>query len=110
MTNIEMDFRQAKRQAERLENLASQLENLAEKQFGESMQNLAMNWRGENASAYLQKGRRLEDNMKRTASELRKTAHQIRTVAKKIYEAEMLAKQLAEKRTYGNANGGGNAW
>lgn len=110
MANIEMNFRQAKLQADKLDQLASQLDHLASGQFGETMQNLSASWKGESANAYLQKGRRLESNMKKTADNLRNTARQIRTVAKKIYDAEMRAKQLAEKRTYGSSGGGGRSW
>ena len=101
MSSIEMDFRQAKQQAEELEELARSLEQLAERQFAGAMQEISVHWKGENANAYLQKGSRLEANMKATAKEIKKTATQIRSTAKKIYDAEMFAKRLAEKRIYG---------
>ncbi len=101
MANIEMDFANAKRQAAELEQLAHQLEQLAGRQFHGTMQDLSLHWKGENATAYLQKGVKLQEDMKTTAARMRAAAVQIRRVAKKIYDAEMFAKRLAEKRIYG---------
>lgn len=101
MANIEMDFANAKRQAAELEQLAQRLEQLSERQFHDTMQELAIHWKGENAAAYLQKGMKLQEDMKTTAAKIRAAAVQIRHVAKKIYDAEMFAKRLAEKRIYG---------
>lgn len=101
MANIEMDFAKAKQQAADLERLAQQMEQLSGQQFHGTMQELSMHWKGENATAYLQKGEKLQDDMKATAVKIRAAAVQIRRVAQKIYEAEMYARQLAEKRIYG---------
>lgn len=113
MASIELNFRMAKQQADQLENLALQLDRLASSQFSGTMQVLSANWKGENANAFLQKGSRLENDMRQTAKNMQKAAVQIRTAAKKIYDAEMYAKRLAEKRAYGNGRGnggGGGAW
>ena len=69
MDFIELNFRQAKRQAAQLENLAVRLERLARNDFNGTLQNIASSWKGESADAYLQKGGRLEDNMARTADD-----------------------------------------
>ena len=101
MANIELDFRNAKRQAEKLEQLANDLERLSARKFDDTLGDLAANWKGECANAYLQKAYKLESDMKGTASDMRKTAAQIRKTAKRIYDAEMYAKELAERRAYG---------
>lgn len=101
MSRIEMDFQRANQQADSLERLASELNRLAGRQFAGTLNELAMSWKGDNANAFLQKGSRLEENMKQTAKNISKTAIQLRRTAKRIYDAEMYAKQLAEKREYG---------
>lgn len=101
MSRIEMDFQRANRQADSLEELASELGKLAGSQFEGSLNELAANWKGDNANAFLQKGARLEENMKQTAKSIKNTAIQLRRTAKLIYDAEMYAKKLAEKREYG---------
>ena len=101
MDYIEMNFRQAKQQADQLENLAVRLERLAKNDFRGTLQNLSSCWKGESADAYMRKGERLEDHMARTASNLKKTARTIRSVAQRTYEAEMRAREIARNRTYG---------
>lgn len=101
MDYIEINFRQAKQQAAQLEALASRLENLAKREMEESLQRLSGCWRGKSADAYMQKGHRLSEDILGTAKDLQKTAQTIRTAAKRTYDAEMRAKELAEKRTYG---------
>ena len=114
MNAIEFNFRQAKQQAESLDDLASRLENLANVEFRDVMQNLSGHWRGDNAVSYLQKGARLENELSRTVKEIRRTAESIRVTAKKIYDAEMYAKRLAEERSFkgggGSSGGGGRSW
>lgn len=101
MANIELDFKVAKQQADRLEQLAIELERLSSNKFEGTISDLSACWTGDNANAYMQKAYRLESDMKNTANDMKKTANQIRKTAKKIYDAEMYAKKIAEKRIYG---------
>ena len=98
--SIEFDFRQAMAQADRIDTVADNLNNLSARRFEATMQNLSSNWKGENASAYRNKGERLQGKMNTTVNELRNTASDIRKIAKKLYDAEMAALDIATKRTY----------
>lgn len=97
---IEFDFRQAMRQANKIDELANDLNRLSDKKFGGSLQNLASSWKGENASLYLTKGSSLQKKMNETAGELHAVAADIRTIAKRLYDAEMAALAIATTRTY----------
>lgn len=101
MDYIELNFQQAKQQAAKLESLAIKLENLAKKDLDGTLQQLSEAWKGESASAYMQKGQRLEEKIVQTAKELKKTAQTIRSTAKRTYNAEMRARELAGQREYG---------
>lgn len=101
MDRIEMDFRQAKQQADQLEELAARLKDLAGKELQETMQGLSGAWKGESADSYMQKGKRLEENMSSTARKLEQIASTIRMTAQRVYEAEMRAREIAEERNYG---------
>lgn len=101
MDYIELNFQQAKQQAAKLENLAARLENLAKSDLDGTLQQLSEAWKGESASAYMQKGQRLEEKIVQTAKELKKTAQTIRSTAKRTYNAEMRARELARQREYG---------
>ncbi len=100
--SIEFDFRQACDQADRLDSIADNLSNLAKNKLGTSMQTLSQNWKGENATAYLGKGNTLQGNISASSSQLRGIASDIRTIAQNIYNAEMAALEIAERRSYNN--------
>lgn len=101
MDYIELNFQQAKQQAAQLESLAGRLENLAKNDLDGTMQQLSVAWKGESASAYMQKGQRLEGKIVQTARELKRTAQTIRSTAERTYRAEMRARELARQREYG---------
>ena len=98
--SIEFNFKQARRQADQLDNIADNLNGLAKDKLYDSMQTLSQNWRGENANAYLAKGNALQGEISSSASELHSIAADIRTIAQNIYNAEMEALRIAEEREY----------
>ena len=95
---IRMDFQQAMNQARRLDEIADRLEKVAKKSMEQSMQNLASAWKGTNASAFLQKEDRLQEKIKKTADNVHAIADDIRSVARRVYEAEMAAWRIANER------------
>jgi len=98
--SIIFDFRRALEQADKIEEIANNLSNLSGQRFEGTMQNLSSNWKGENANLYLQKGEKLQGKMNVTARELRDIASDIRTIAKRLYDAEMAALEIALSREY----------
>ena len=58
--SIEFDFTQAKRQAQKLEEIADRLSNLSKNNLNGTLQGVAQNWKGTNASDYLSKGQKLQ--------------------------------------------------
>ncbi len=99
-STIHFNFQKARQQADRLDEIAQQLTRLTTTEYANAMQNVAANWKGENASAYLSKGSRLQGDMEDTAKSLHHVASEIRAVAKRIYDAEMAALAIAEARKY----------
>ena len=98
--SIEFDFARAKAQAGELDALAGRLSTLSEREFGNTLQGVAANWKGDNSRVYLNKGTKLQGDMKLSSQELRRIADDIRTIATKLYNAEMAALAIAEKREY----------
>jgi WXG100 family type VII secretion target len=94
--SIEFDFEQAKNQAKIIDEIASDLNTLTNSKFDSTMQTLSSNWKGESANAYMKKGVTLQSYMKTSARDLNTVANNIRIVARRIYEAEMEAKRIAE--------------
>lgn len=98
--SIYFDFQKALGEAGRIEDMADRLKRLSEKDFEGTLQSLSVNWKGENASAYLVKGERLQDKINGTGNDLRAVAADIRRIAKQIYDAEMAALEIARRREY----------
>lgn len=97
---IEFNFKTALKQADKIDEIANNLSMLSRTDFGNALQNLSAGWKGENASMYLSKGSTLQGKMNGTSGSLRAVATDIRTIAKRIYDAEMAALRIAEGRTY----------
>ena len=97
---IYFNFEKAKKQATELENVANRISRLASSDLNRTMQTISVNWKGDNASAYLKKGNKLEQEILDTAKALRRTASDIRQIAKNMYDAEMRALEIAQRRTY----------
>lgn len=98
--SIQFDFDQARKQADSLDRIADNLDNLGRHKLNNSMQTLSQNWKGANADAYLAKAGTLQNDITASASDLRSIASDIRTIARNIYNAEMEALRIAEEREY----------
>ena len=97
-SEIRFDFRQANNQANDLDNVADRLEKLARNTMEASMRSLASAWKGQNATEFLSKEDRLQQDIQNTAAEIRGIASDIRIAAQRVYNAEMEALRIAEER------------
>lgn len=86
--NVEDNFRSAMAQAAKIEEIAESLAAISDKKLGNTLQELSLGWKGENASAYLRKGAKLQSRMGNSSTELRGLAEDIRSRAKRIYDSE----------------------
>lgn len=92
--SIEMDFDRAMRQADQIDNLAELLRNTNKNYVG-TLQNINAGWKGENANEYIRKGYQLQSKINSTYLELTGIASDIRRIARRVYEAELRALELA---------------
>lgn len=95
---IEINFMNAKDKAKELEEIAGELERLSKRSMDDTLQQIGANWKGENAGLYLQKGKKVEDEILKTAQDLRNTAATIRRMAQRIYDTEMRVLEIATVR------------
>lgn len=95
---INMDFQNAKAQADKLDGIADSIEKHVSGQMRNAGNLLRSAWKGENASLYLQKEDRLAAQIQQTANDLRNIANDIRATARRIYDAEMTALRIATQR------------
>lgn len=101
---ITFNYNRAMQQANELDEIANSLSNLTTSDFEGTLQNISVNWKGENARQYLEKGECLQTDMCSTVCSLHSVASEIRTVAKRIYDAEMYALAIAREREYNITN------
>ena len=106
--SIRINFSQAKAQADNISELADNMRTLAEREFNDTIQQIASAWQGESAWAYLAKAEQVRSSILSTAKALADVANEIRVEAKRIYDAEMRALEIAQQRfSMGGGNGGG---
>lgn len=95
---IQMDFSRANQKASDLDNIANDLSRLSGTDLQNTLNSLGNDWKGDNATLYIQKGFSLKENLDETVKSIRNTASTIRSIAKNIYDAEMEALRIAEER------------
>ena len=95
LDEIYLDYNRAVRQAQTLERISAELERLADNDFAGCLRTVADGWKGENAAAYISKGRRLRQQLKTGARGLKADAAQIRAAAARIREADLYARAIA---------------
>ncbi|MCI9020865.1 MAG: hypothetical protein HFH32_09015 [Eubacterium sp.] len=100
MHTIEMEFQNARRQADELEQISKSLSMLADSSFQSCLAGIAAAWKGENAAAFCKKGNLVGNNVKNTAQDLKHVAETIREIAQNTYNAEKQNYEIAQARTY----------
>ena len=100
MHTIEMEFQNARRQADELEQISKSLSLLADSSFQSCLAGIAAAWKGENAAAFCKKGNLVGNNVKNTAQDLKHVAETIREIAQNTYNAEKQNYEIAQARTY----------
>lgn len=96
LVSIQIDFANTKKQAQKLDTLAGQLDDLANSSLENSLNAIGAAWTGESAEEYLQKGELLEEKLRKSAKNLRAIAEAIRQVAQVTYNAERQAILLTQ--------------
>ncbi len=95
LTQINLDYAKAMRQADELDRVASDLDKLADSEFQGCLQNISSNWKGVNAQNYIKKGNKLKGDINKSAQQLRKVASTIRKIAERTRAADLAARAIA---------------
>lgn len=97
---IRMDYNDAIRQADSLDQVAREMQKLANRNLQDCVSDISHSWTGNNSAAYIRKCNILKSNVLKTSDNLNRTADTIRRIAKNTYDAEMRALRLAMLRKY----------
>ena len=96
---IWMDLQKAKDQADKLDEAARAIRKEGDR-FGECRADVSQAWEGTNATKFMSKMGIVSEDLNKIAAQLERTAGVIRKNAKNIYDAEMVAKRIADIRNY----------
>lgn len=94
---IDMDLVKARNQARKLDEAARSVRRESER-FESCRADVKQAWEGDNAARFTGKMNKVSNDLEKIAKQLEKTAEVIRKSAKKIHDAEMEAKRLADIR------------
>lgn len=97
-SEIRVDFQNAMQQAQKLDELANDIDRRVANKLDETAQSVHAAWKGDSATLYIGKTQELRRQVQQTARTLRDTAEDIRRIARRIYEAEMRALEIAQSR------------
>lgn len=100
-TVIRMNYAKAIYQANRLEDLARQLRNIAQLNLDSTLNNVNRVWSGEAASVFLSKGVKAKEDMLKTANSIDNTAKAIRRAAEVVRAADIRAMEIARRMSGG---------
>ena len=109
-TQIRFDFENARQQADRLDELASDMERQVLRKMCDSGQQLRSAWTGESANRFVVKQSELQEKIRSTLCALREIADEIRRIAKRVYDAEMQAYYIASQRRSSSGSDGGGSF
>ena len=99
LSEIYFKYNQAIEQAKQLDEVAEQLTNAANRDMEDLLNDVSRAWKSDSAPQFLKKGQKVEGDMRTTARNLKNIASAIRTIAKRIREAELTAWRIANERS-----------
>lgn len=96
--SIRLHYQDTIRKAERLEELASELLKLAERELADVETETSGLWRGSACDRYHQKHNQMADKAKKHARQLREAARALRDSALRLYKVEMMALSIFNRK------------
>ena len=91
--NIEFDYNQTMKQADKLEEIANNISKIASSDIEQSLATLKSGWEGDVASEYLAKGTQLQEKTENVSKSLMDAANRLNI-------AEQMVMDIANKRSY----------
>ena len=96
---IYMDFKRAKEAARELDEIADQMDQVANRKLTSAMDEVASVWECDEEHIFSEKTEQLRVNVNHNIQVVKKLADQIRSDARRIYEAELRACEIASRRS-----------
>ena len=98
LDEIYFNYNKAIEQANQLDGIAKRLNSAASQDMERVLNDVNSAWKSDSAPAYVKKGQKVERDMHTTANNITNIASTIRTIAKRVLEAELEAWRIANER------------
>lgn len=98
LAEIYFNYNKAIEQAAKLEGIAKRLSTAADRDLETILSDVSRAWKSDSSPQYIRKGQKVQGDMHTTERNLKNIAQAIRTIAKRIFEAELEAWRIANER------------
>ena len=99
-SEINFNYKQAIRQAEKLEDIAGKISRLADDRMGETISGLKAAWESDSSPQFYSKIAQVQDDIRTQADNVKEVAASIRETAENIRDAERRNREIARRRDY----------
>lgn len=96
---LKFDFDKANAQIRELEEIASEIEQLASTDYENLMQEMRSAWKGSAADAYIRKASQVQERIKNTSRDIKKTSEVYANAVKRVQAAEEKVKEIAKGKS-----------
>lgn len=98
LNEIYFNYNKAISQAQELEGISKRLKTAANDTMEDILNDVHAAWKSDSTPLYIKKGRKVEDDIRTTATNLANISQAIRTIAQRIRDAELDAWRIANER------------
>ena len=91
---LKFDFNKANAQIQELEEIASEIDQLADTDYENLMQQMRSAWKGNAADAYIRKASQVQERIKKTSQDIKKTSEVYANAVKRVQAAEEKVKEI----------------
>ena len=96
---LKFDFNKVNAQIQELEEIASEIDQLADTDYENLMQQMRSAWKGNAADAYIRKASQVQERIKKTSQDIKKTSEVYANAVKRVQAAEEKVKEIAKGRS-----------
>ena len=96
---LKFDFNKENAQIQELEEIASEIDQLADTDYENLMQQMRSAWKGNAADAYIRKASQVQERIKKTSQDIKKTSEVYANAVKRVQAAEEKVKEIAKGRS-----------
>lgn len=99
LNEIYFNYNKAISQAEELEEISKKMKNTANNTMEDILNDVHAAWKSDSTPMYIKKGQKVGSDIRTTATNLTNIAQTIRTIARRVRDAELEAWRIANERT-----------